>query len=135
MASGAEPRTLQQGDTLPLFEVQTLDRKRVRYAELWQRKSVVLVCLPRAATPREAEYASALLRRAGEFEAYGTCCVVTHDAVAGVPCPAVLVADRWGEIQSIASAASAAALPDLQDLLDTVDYVQRRCPECEGEWR
>lgn len=118
------------GDSLPFFEVDTVDGGRVRYAELWQRKNVVLVCLP--PSDANADYANALARRSAEFDEYCAVCIVTRDRVPGISPPAVIVADRWGEIQLLASSED---LPAPQALLETLDYVQRRCPECEGESR
>jgi hypothetical protein len=125
----ADPVTV--GGALPFFEVTTVADERVRYADLWQRRNVALVCLPRHLTSEHAEYAKELARRSAEFDGYAAVCVVTRDAVAGLPQPSVVIADRWGEVQYLASS----DLPPVQDLLDTLDYVQRRCPECEGEWR
>lgn len=119
------------GSALPFFDVTTITGERVKYVELWQRRNVALVCLARDPAPADIEYANDLARHSAEFDVYAAACVVTRDAVAGLPQPGVLIADRWGEVQYLASP----DLPPVQDLLDTLDYVQRRCPECEGEWR
>jgi hypothetical protein len=130
-----EPGVLQKGDLLPFFEVTTVDDGRVRYADLWQRKNVVVVSLPRSATAHGSEYANEIARRSAEFDSFCAVCIVTRDAIRGVPLPGVVIADRWGEIQFLASSAAVADFPDPQELLDTLDYVQQRCPECEGESR
>ena len=130
-----QPAGLRKGDALPFFEAETIGHSRIRYADLWQRRNLLLVCLPEASTPADDEYARALSTRAAECEGYGAECVVTRDRVRGVAPPAAIIADRWGEIQYLACSASGVPLPDPQELLDTLDYVQRRCPECEGEWR
>ena len=130
-----EPGGLEKGDVLPFFEVTTVDDGRVRYAELWQRKNVVVVSLPPSATAHDSEYANEIVRRSAEFDSFCAVCIVTRDAIRGVPLPGVVIADRWGEIQFLASSAAVSDLPDPQELLDTLDYVRQRCPECEGESR
>jgi hypothetical protein len=44
----------------------------------------------------------------------------------------VLFADRWGEVVHVEATAE---LPAATALLEWLDYVERRCPECEGEAR
>ena len=131
----SEPAVLRKGDALPFFDVATLDGVGIRYADVWQRKNIVLVTLPAASTSSGAAYAKALSARSAEFHAHHALCIVTRDVVPGIPSPAVTVADRWGEVQYLASSAAVQDLPDASELLDVLDYVQRRCPECEGEWR
>ena len=118
------------GAALPFFDVRTIAGDRVNYADLWQRRNVLLVCLPVDATTAHAEYAEELARHSAEVAACSAVAVVTRDAVAGLPQPSAVVADRWGEVQYLAS-----GRPPVRALLDTLEYVQRRCPECEGEWR
>ena len=118
------------GGALPFFDVTTVTGERIKYADLWQRRNVLLVCLPADETTAHTSYANALARHSAELDAYSAVPVVTRDAVAGLPQPSAVIADRWGEVQYLAS-----GLPPVQSLLDTLDYVQRRCPECEGEWR
>ena len=126
---------MQKGDTLPFFSAITLAGERVRYEELWQRKNVVLVCLPPQPSEGDDEYVAELAERAAEVESHAAACIVTRDAVAGIAAPGLAIADRWGEVQYLASSATTRGLPDVTDILDTLDYVSRRCPECEGEWR
>jgi hypothetical protein len=45
------------------------------------------------------------------------------------------VADRWGEIAYVAAAPHVTELPTASELIEWLDYVERRCPECEGEAR
>jgi len=71
--------------------------------------------------------------RRSEFTARDAECVVTGDRIPGIGVPAVVVADRWGEIIHLASASRVEQLTPPEDLLDWVDYVVKRCPECEGE--
>ena len=60
---------------------------------------------------------------------------MTRDTVPGLPAPAALVADRWGEIAYVATAPTLDGLPAPSTLFDWLDYVVQRCPECEGEAR
>ena len=121
---------LTAGDALPFFDVVTVDGTRVAYEQFWQQRNVVLVSLSSEATVYERQLVTALIGRRAEFDALEAVCVVMRDAVAGVPQPGVVIADRWGEVQSVAS-----GLPEPQDLLDTLEYLQQKCPECEGESR
>jgi hypothetical protein len=47
--------------------------------------------------------------------------------------PGVVVADRWGEIVHVATTSQVDILTSPEDLLDWLDYLEKRCPECEGE--
>jgi hypothetical protein len=119
------------GGALPFFDVTTVRGDRVNYADLWQRRNVLLVCVPADSTTRDSDYVNELERHSAEVDAYAAVLVVAREAVAGLAQPSVVIADRWGEVQYLA----ASDLPPIQTLLDTLDYAQRRCPECEGEWR
>lgn len=44
------------------------------------------------------ETVSGLSQREDELAALETTCVITSDAVPGVPIPGIVIADRWGEI-------------------------------------
>ena len=125
-----DSRMLQRGDTVRHFEVRSISGV-FRYATVWQRKNLVLVCLPGAGT--DDAYISELTARLPDFRERDTECVITQDGVAGVAAPGVLIADKWGEIVYVEALPTPDRLPDPADLLDWVDYVQRRCPECEGE--
>jgi hypothetical protein len=92
----------------------------------------VLVTLPAAF---DATYASALAARLPDFQEHNCICVITRDRVGGVPTPAALVADKWGEIVHVAAPPRQDDLPSASELLDWVAYVELRCPECEGEAR
>jgi hypothetical protein len=135
MDAQSEPTAVGKGDALPFFDVATIDGGRARYADFWQRRNLLLVCLPVAATAADVEYARQLSGHSAAFDEYAAACVVTRDPVARIPSPGVVIADRWGEVQYLTSPATIRDLPDVRELLDTLDYVQRRCPECEGEWR
>ena len=121
---------LKPGDQVPHFTVRNLDGDAVAYSAVWQHRNLILAALPAGAAFEE--YVSLLANRTSSF-GFDTDCVITHDIVDGLPYPGVVVADRWGEIVHLASAADEARLPDVGELQEWVDYVQRRCPECEGE--
>jgi hypothetical protein len=70
--------------------------------------------------------------RREEFAAADAVCVITPDRVEGLEQGGVVIADRWGEIIHVMDG-STAPLPAAADLLEWARYVQRRCPECEGE--
>jgi hypothetical protein len=122
---------LQRGDQVPHVEVRTLAGELFSYTSIWQRRNLVLVTLPEPA--KDDSYSRELSARATDFDELHGVCVITGDVVPGLPAAAVLVADRWGEIVHVASAADVSGLPPAVELLEWLDYVERRCPECEGE--
>jgi hypothetical protein len=124
---GAEQR-LEAGHQVPHFTVHALDGRRVSYAAMWQTHNLVLVALP---SPQFiSEHALGQLRA---LETFDTRCVITADPVPGIAPPAVLIADKCGEIVHIVQAAN--DLPTAEDLAGWIDHVRQRCPECEGEAR
>ena len=125
------PEILQRGQQVPHFEVNTLAGDVFTYSTIWQHRNLVLVSLPDA--DHEGDYPSTLAARARDFEERHAACVLTRDPVPGVPTPGAVVADRWGEIVYVGSAAHIDELPSPSELLDWLEYVERRCPECEGE--
>jgi hypothetical protein len=125
---------LRRGDQVPHFEVRTVGNDLFRYASIWQHKNLVLVALS-ADAPVGAEDALEQATRGDAFQQRESVCVITRDRVAGLQAPAAVVADRWGEIVYVTEVSQMDRLPTPSDLLDWLDYVERRCPECEGEWR
>jgi uncharacterized protein len=126
-AAGRADSRLARGDQVPHFDVGTVDGTRVRYADLWQHRNLVLVS-PGASSEEWQRYAASLLNRAADFSAAETALVVSSDPIAGLQSPGVLVADRWGEIVHVVQAGGAP--PDPDDLLEWVDFVRMQCPEC-----
>jgi peroxiredoxin len=124
---------LQRGDSVPHFEVTTIGGELFSYSTIWQRRNLVLVAIPAAESESRGTYISQLVARMPEFTAKNVECVVTRDRVPGIHSPAVVVADRWGEIVHIATPTQVDDLTSPEELLEWVDYLDRRCPECEGE--
>ena len=117
---------LQHGDLMPHFTVVTVQGDTFSYGAIWQHKNLALVTLPAvAAYPHPSDRADAFCERK-------SVCVVTRDALAGVPSPGALIADKWGEIVHVAAPGRSDELPTLSELLEWLEYVERRCPECEG---
>ena len=124
---------LQRGDSVPHFEVKTIAGELFSYSTIWQRKHLVLIALPTSESEAAGTYTSELVARRSEFTAKGAECVVTRDRVPGIRSPGVVVADRWGEIVHIATTSHVDDLTSPEELLEWLDYLDRRCPECEGE--
>jgi hypothetical protein len=123
---------LRARDHVPHFTVTALDGSQVVYTRIWQRRHLLLLCLPpgdAASTSYVAEARAALPGLDPEDVAL----VATGEAFDGMPCPGVLIADRWGEIVFVVEAAEVRLLPAPQELADWLTFVQSRCPECEGE--
>ena len=93
----------------------------------------MLVGLTEPQSARSRTYVSQLEAEWSALQSHETECVITRDIVAGAASPALLIADRWGEIVYVANGSSGAELPRLPEILAWVAYLQTRCPECEGE--
>ncbi len=124
---------LQPGDAVPHIQVTTVSGELFKYATIWQRSNLVLAIV--GASAADDQYARTLDAKAPVFRDHDAECVVTRDEVPGLPAPAVLIADKWGEIAHITEPLDSAGLPGPTELIEWVDYVRRRCPECEGEAR
>ena len=124
---------MRRGEQLPHFSVTTRDGNRVDYADLWQRKNVLLVTVPPDGSADA--YVSELRRNPHLIAADDIACVVTADRVAGLPAISVLIADRWGEVQFVAAGQAVRALPAPAEVLEWLEHVQHQCPECQGEAR
>jgi hypothetical protein len=126
---------LSVGDLVPHFRVADVNGHGVDYAKrVWQRRNLLLVRLP-AASSDETAFLAALDGYASVLSATDTDLLVTRDPVQGMPRCGIVVADRWGEIVAIHHADDVAMLPSPAELVEWADYVQRQCPECQGEAR
>lgn len=117
---------------VPHFRIRDLDHRYVAYPEIWQRKNLLLILLPHAASKEDEEYAAALRSHMPALTAHDTVCVMSRDAVEGLPRPGVVVADRWGEIH-YAAGGRVDDLPAPSEIIEWLRYVQVQCPECQGE--
>jgi hypothetical protein len=128
---------LQPNDQLPHFAVTDSDGSTFTYGAVWQHSHLLLVCLGReaAADDRERERLHAYVREIRALAADDVACVITRDAVPGLPAPGAIVADRWGEIVHVAPASDMRSLPSAADLAEWVAFIRIQCPECEGEAR
>jgi hypothetical protein len=124
---------MQKGEQLPHFTTTDVNGRRFEYASVWQHKHLLLVTV--SDEPASQAYVSAVMRQTKTIMARDAVCVITRDAIPGVPRPGVVIADRWGEIQYIGSAGSVAGLPAPDELVEWLEYVQQQCPECQGETR
>lgn len=125
--------TLERGQAVPPFDVTTLNGDAFSYGSIWQRQNLVLVALP--ASSAADTYAAELSTRAPEFHDRKSALILTRDQVSGLAAPGALIADRWGEIVYVATVSDTAGLPSAEELLEWLDYVEKKCPECEGEAR
>ena len=125
---------LRRGDAVPHFDIATIDGRRVRYGDIWQRRELVLVAVDRRDSDWQP-YVRSIGERFADRDGTGAALVVTADQVPGIQPPAVVVADRWGEVHFAAHSPHAAELPGADELRDWLEHVQQKCPECEGEAR
>jgi hypothetical protein len=125
---------MQRGDIVGHFDVRTTSADRFSYSSIWQRKNLVIITLSATATDDEV-YLRELNRHEADFSEHDSVCVVTREDLPGLPAPAALIADQWGEIVHVVAALDVNDLPTPHELLEWVAYVASRCPECEGEAR
>lgn len=128
------PSTAAPGDLIPHFDVTDLEGRPVAYSTIWQRRNLVLVGIP-ASDPDGTfdHYVAQLAAEGPALTGEDTAWVITRDPVAGVPCPGVVVADRWGEVAHVAAGSQVRDLPAVGEIAEWVTYVQHQCPECQGE--
>jgi hypothetical protein len=126
---------LQRGDSVPHFEVRSLEREPFKYSTIWQHKNLLFVAIPTLDSELTRAYAADLTARVREFGDQDVECVITQDQVPGISAPAVVVADRWGEIVFAVEKSDVADLPAPEELMEWLKYVRNQCPECEGEAR
>jgi len=125
-------QALGRGERVPHFVVRSVDGTRLEYASIWQRYNLILVILPQTGAD---EYRRWVDGYASVIRALDARIVLTTDAIPGLPHPGAVVADRWGEIVSVAQATSESDLPDPAELVEWLQFVVSQCPECEGEAR
>ena len=125
------------GSRLPHVAVTTRGGSVFTYADIWQRRQLLLVLLPPEATTAWADFEVRLEEARQACRDMDTELVVTTEAVAGLEPPLALVADRWGEITHAAAIRieNGAVTPDISTILPWVEATVHRCPECEGEAR
>jgi hypothetical protein len=126
---------LGRGDSLPHFEVRTVAGAPVVYSTIWQHRNLLLLVMPGLESESARAYTADARRRFEELADQDVACVITRDPIDGVPSPAAVVADRWGEVVFAAHANDIAGLPVPEQLLEWVRYTLSKCPECEGEAR
>jgi hypothetical protein len=126
---------LQRGDLVPHFQVRRLEGETFGYSTIWQHKNLLLVTLPTLNSESAGGYALDITARVRESGDRDVECVITRDPVPGVSAPAVVVADRWGEIVFAVEKSSVSGLPAPRELIEWLNYVRNQCPECEGEAR
>jgi hypothetical protein len=122
---------LEPGAQVPHFEVKKINGGVFRYSTIWQRQHLVLISISEGKSANN--YVADLLARQSAFDALRSVFVVTTDRIAGLRTPGALVVDRWGEVIHVVSPPLTDDLPTASELLDWLDYLERRCPECEGE--
>jgi hypothetical protein len=126
---------LQRGDSVPHFEVRSYEGQPFKYSAIWQHKNLLLVTIPTLRSESTTAYALAVTARVREVGDQDVECVITQDPVPGVSAPAVVVADRWGEVVFAVEKSDVSDLPAAQELLEWLNLVRNKCPECEGEAR
>jgi hypothetical protein len=109
---------------------ETTAGARLRYRDLWQRKHLVLAVLSGCAAGADG-YRERLQGEAGELTAHDTVLAITVALPPGLAGPALVIVDRWGEIQFVAEVGSdCSELPAPAEIIEWLRFIQRQCPEC-----
>ena len=101
------------------------------YGSIWQQQHLLIVLLPPDRSEELRRYSSALAELTDHLVPQDTVCVTTTDPLPGYEAPALIIADRWGEVRVHAHG----TLPPLDDVEASLQHVRMACPECEGEWK
>ncbi len=116
------------GEQVPRFEVTTLDGTRVSYgATLWQRMNLVLIVLGTQESGDGDLWLEQIAASLPELSAHDTAVVITRDPVPGLPSPAVVVADRWGEVYFAGTADRVAGLVPAAEIIEWLRFFQMKC--------
>jgi hypothetical protein len=127
----AKGTMLRPGDVIPHFEGLTTDGRRLEYAQLWQRRNLVLFVLLPNLHDAARSYLGALEGRLSELQPDDTTLVVSDRGLERLPLGTLVIADRWGEIAHLQELASdMAEWPSIDDVLEWVEFIQMKCPEC-----
>jgi hypothetical protein len=130
-ASTMQSAVCRTGALIPHFEVATVDGNRVKYADLWQRRNVVVLTLPDKLDDTTRRYAAELQTRLAELKPDDTTLIVVVGSVHSLPASSLIVADRWGEIAHIEELSpDIAAWPSAIEIVEWVEFVRSKCPEC-----
>jgi ribosome-associated translation inhibitor RaiA len=83
---------LQRGDSVPQFDVRTVEDRPISYSAIWQRQNLVLITLPDVQCTACAVYIAQLTAHISAFANQNSECVITRDRVpeTAVVCPSSL---------------------------------------------
>jgi hypothetical protein len=122
---------------MPHVSLRGIDGTTFSYKDVWQRRNLLLVSLPAKAKEdeqrEEAAYLDAIRAHEEAIREYETDIVITRGVLPGLPAPAVIIADRWGEIIAVSCSDRMATLLPIAEILEWLRFVAHACPECEGE--
>lgn len=128
--------SLAERGLLPQFAVTTLGGARFDYSSVWQQRNLLLIVLPGVAIGEtEKQYLESITGDRALLDEYDATAVATAERVAGTSTPAVIVADRWGEIYFVRTGTSVDDLPSRSEIVEALRWVAHECPECQGEAR
>ncbi len=121
---------LAQRDRFPHISMRRLDGTTFVYADVWQRRHLLLLNLAAEGVEREDEetrYVADLAVHAPDLQRYDAAVVVTRDVIPGLQAPSVLIVDRWGEIVAVESAPDMASLTRVDELLEWLRMIAHAC--------
>ncbi len=127
---------LETGQRLPMMTVESVDGGAPVPLRRSGRKATVLVTLHRECDACRAYLDALAHEQAGIDEWDGRVAATFANeatADAGIPAPAVLIADQWGELFVIEPAGNGHAFIEPAEVLSWLRYLAVQCPECQGE--
>jgi hypothetical protein len=116
---------------IPHFAATTTDGERVRYADLWQQRNLVLVLLPPDTSRAARGYLDALRARITRLRPDDVTLVAIEETVPRLPPSSLVICDRWGEIEHVASLGrDVQTWPSIDEIVEWLEFIRSKCPEC-----
>jgi len=127
---------LETGQRLPMMSVEPVDGGAAVPLRRPGRTATVLVTVHRDCDACGA-YRDALAHAQSGIDEWDGRVVVTYAgddiADAGIPAPAVLIADQWGELFVVEPAGDDHEFIAPAEVVSWLRYLAVQCPECQGE--
>jgi hypothetical protein len=126
---------VRRGELIREFQVAAIDGVAFDYRDIWQRQNLLLIALREPPSDAAMQYLASLTGRHDALAEFETRCVATTERVPGINAPALIVADRWGEIYLASEVHTVAELPSASEVFECLRYIAYECPEWQGEAR
>ena len=128
--------SLEKGQRLPMMSVEPVQGGAPVALRRAGRLATVLITM-HPDCDECAAYVDALAERQSDIDDWDGRVVATYAsdelAAAGIPAPAVLIADQWGELFVVEPAGDDHGFIEPDEVVSWLRYLAIQCPECQGE--